>query len=444
MGLRLAGVLAEFWQLRGPLAEGREWLARVLSLPGTTETDVLRAKALCGAGSLARFHEDFPTARRLWEESLAIWRKCGDQQGIAQVLDKLGILVLMSERDHAAARELHEQSLAIWRELGNGQGIAGSLRNLGMAAGARGDAAAARALFEESLAISREVDDLDGQATSLGMLGRLAYSQGDTASMRAFLEASLPIRRQLGDRWGTGLDLFFLGTIVFDEGDYLSARSYWEETLAIDRQRMNRGGDVLLNLASLAIVEGDSVTARALYKEYLAHHPLFNDTRGRGYKAGVLLGLGECSCLEGDHAGARACYEESLALCRELEYSQAIAACLEGLAELHGAQGGLVRAARLIGAAATLREATATCLKPPVRAVRERHVAAVRAALGEDAFAVALEAGRTMSIEEACADALQLDASGRSSHSPPGVYHSVALLRAEASSWIASFGQPRR
>jgi tetratricopeptide (TPR) repeat protein len=336
------------------------------------------------------------------------------------VLGKLGALVLMWERDHAAARALHEQSLAIWRELGDGRGIACSLRNLGMAADARGDAAA-RALFEESLAVSREVDDLDGQATALGMLGRLAFSQGDSASTRALLEASLPIRRKLGDRWGTGLDLFFLGTIAFDEGDYLSARSAWEETLAIDRQRMNRGGDVLGSLASLAIVEGDSVTARALYEEYLAHHLLSSDTRGKGYKAGVLLGLGECSCLEGDHTRARAHYEESMALCRELGYSQAIAACLEGLAEGHGAQGGLVRAARLLGAAATLREAAGTCLKPPGRVVRERHVAPVRAALGEDAFAVAWEAGRTMSMEEACVDALQVDAQDHGSPCLPGI-----------------------
>ena len=62
------------------------------------------------------------------------------------------------------------------------------------------------------------------------------------------------------------------------------------------------------------------------------------------------------------------------------------------------------RAARLLGAAATLHAAAGTPLWRPNRADYERTVAATRAALGDDAFAVACAEGQALSPEQAVAD----------------------------------------
>ena len=59
-------------------------------------------------------------------------------------------------------------------------------------------------------------------------------------------------------------------------------------------------------------------------------------------------------------------------------------------------EGDCERAARLLGAADALLDAISRCLDPAERAELERHAAAVRTALGEDAFTAAWAAGRPL------------------------------------------------
>ncbi|OGG56550.1 MAG: hypothetical protein A3F84_22560, partial [Candidatus Handelsmanbacteria bacterium RIFCSPLOWO2_12_FULL_64_10] len=200
-GLRLGGALWRFWEVHGYLTEGRERLAGLLTLTGTSGRTAARAKALNGAGVLASRQGDYAAARALHEESLAIRRTLDDKQGIAWSLNNLG-LVAADQGDYAAARALHEESLAIRRTLDDRQGIAASLNNLGLVVANQGDHARARALYEESLGILGALGNRQGIANLLNNLGNVAYGQGDCAAARALYEESLAIRRALGDRWG--------------------------------------------------------------------------------------------------------------------------------------------------------------------------------------------------------------------------------------------------
>jgi hypothetical protein len=80
-----------------------------------------------------------------------------------------------------------------------------------------------------------------------------------------------------------------------------------------------------------------------------------------------------------------------------------IAASLEGLAAVAAKW---TRTARLCGAVAVAREAPNACVLPAERAAWEARNAAVRAALGEEAFAMAWAAGRTMPLDDAMSFAL--------------------------------------
>ena len=91
--------------------------------------------------------------------------------------------------------------------------------------------------------------------------------------------------------------------------------------------------------------------------------------------------------------------EESLALRRELGDKHGLAECLEGLAGVAVAQQHLERAARLLGAAAALREAIGAPLSPREQARYDRDMSALRADLGEAAFAAAWATGRVAPLE---------------------------------------------
>jgi hypothetical protein len=102
-------------------------------------------------------------------------------------------------------------------------------------------------------------------------------------------------------------------------------------------------------------------------------------------------------------AGARP--RQSLALRRALGEPLGIAQCLEGLA-LTADRDRAAWAARLLGAAEAIRERLGAPLPPVDRPEHDAAVAAARAALGDDGFAAAWAAGRTMTIDAATVDAL--------------------------------------
>jgi predicted ATPase/class 3 adenylate cyclase len=265
-GLRLSGALARFWDTRGHLSEGRAWCARALRKAGAEERTPERAKALNAAGVLARYQGDYPAARALHEESLAILRQLDDKKGMAVSLNSLGN-VAWEQGDYPAARALHEESLAIMRELGNRSGIGSSLMNLGNVALEQGDYPAARALYEESLAIARELRDGRVIASSLNNLGVVARYQGDYASARSLYEENLTIWRELGDRGGIAGTLSNLGDVACKLGDYPAAGALHQEVLAIRRELGDMAGiaSSLEDMATVVAALGSSLRAARIW-----------------------------------------------------------------------------------------------------------------------------------------------------------------------------------
>ena len=76
----------------------------------------LRQRALNAAGALAGEQGDFPTATRLFEESLALARELGDDYRVARTEGNLGSMALYA-RDYDEAIERYERSTAYFRSV---------------------------------------------------------------------------------------------------------------------------------------------------------------------------------------------------------------------------------------------------------------------------------------------------------------------------------------
>jgi predicted ATPase/class 3 adenylate cyclase len=224
-GLRMAGSLWWFWNVRGYLREGRRWLSALLAAAPEREDDA-RAKALNGVGGMAFHQADYAAARAAYEDTLAIARRLDNRPRIAFALNNLAI-VAHEVGDYSVAETLNEEALAIQRELGDPRGINISLHNLGTLAGQRGDYAAARTLYEESLAIRRSQGDRQAAAVSLNNLGVVAALQGDYASARSRHAESLRIRGELGDQWGVAESLEGLAIVELASSAAERAACMW-------------------------------------------------------------------------------------------------------------------------------------------------------------------------------------------------------------------------
>lgn len=110
------------------------------------------AKTLHELGRLAQSQGEIDEARRLYNESLEINKKLGDQSGIPLTLNNLA-MIAQDEGETVEARRLYNESLEIKKKLGDQSGIATTLHNLGNLAEKEGDKAEAARLFREALSI---------------------------------------------------------------------------------------------------------------------------------------------------------------------------------------------------------------------------------------------------------------------------------------------------
>jgi non-specific serine/threonine protein kinase len=361
---RLAAALWRFWWVRCHLAEGRTWLDLALAQPEEAVPPQVRATALRGAGMLAWAQGDFERAVPRMEESLALFRAAGDQDGVSRALASLGVAFLTSGQFDEAQRA-HEECLAIDRALGDEHAVAFDLGSLGEVAFYQGNLTEAQRYSEESLALHRRFGDQRSIAIAINNLGEIALRQGDLDRADALCHEGLAMFRELGDTRSAAACLNNLAVVHWSRGRRDVSRELHEESLTLYRELGDKRGmaHVLDDLALLARQNGDATSAGALYAN-------------------------------------------SLALWQEVGDRRGTAECLAGLSGIARDQGDPIGAARLLGAAEELLESASAFLDHVERIAYEEDVAAVRTALGDDAYADALGQGRAMTVEQAVADLL--------------------------------------
>ena len=268
----------------------------------------------------------------------------------------------------------------------------------------RADYDRAWALYAESLGLRRELKDSRGTALALNNLGVVAQLQGEYERAVALHDESLALFRTLGDERGVALSLLTMGTMAQLQGDPARATAHYDESLALFQARGDMRGiaAALSSLGNLASSRGDFVAADELYAECAVLFRELGDTRDI---AACLSNQAGIARDRSDLKRATAFAQESLALFHDLGDHRGIAACLELIGSATAAQGP-ERGTRLLAAAETLRETTGVDRPAARGAEQERTVAALRSALGADAFARAWEAGRRLPLDEIVADAL--------------------------------------
>ncbi len=122
------------------------------------------------------------------------------------------------------------------------------------------------------------------------------------------------------------------------------------------------------------------------------------------------MGLGTlawAALRQADYQRARMLLSESLTLRKELGDKGGIAWCLEKEAEMAAAEGNWERAVRLLGIANSLRASVNAAIDLADQPEHQRRLGALRAQLGEPAFAAAWDEGRAMTVEQAITYALE-------------------------------------
>jgi predicted ATPase/class 3 adenylate cyclase len=259
----------------------------------------------------------------------------------------------------------------------------------------------------------RQSDRAEVAATDVARRAKLLSEAGTFAFFRTDFERAIVLHgealehyRQVGDDSGVAFALLCLGAQHMEKGDHERAAPFLEESLALSRRigdKRNIAG-TLHNLAEVERQRGNYELAKTLGIQSIA---LSRQMEDRWQLAMVVGWMGLLAVWSGDDRDlAERSLEEALALDRELGNWAYGAYCLESFAGLAGARAQGARAARLWGAAESLRTSIGAPRPPDARLLYEPSMAAARAQLGEAAWEAAFAEGMAMSAEEAAEYAL--------------------------------------
>jgi ATP/maltotriose-dependent transcriptional regulator MalT len=216
-GLRIAGALPRFWDLRGRLTEGREWLAELLRVMGPSTPDSVTAKALGAAGYLAAYQGDTQQAEAQLTEALRLWRGLGNGNGVASTLIALGTTAAQS--DNARAESLWSEGLAAARSAGDRVDTYWALHLLGGQATRQGDYGRAQALHEEGLLLKQQQGDGVSMASSLYGLAQVEWLRNDHERALKLLREGLALIQDLGHWRAIAQHLQLLAHVTADCGE---------------------------------------------------------------------------------------------------------------------------------------------------------------------------------------------------------------------------------
>lgn len=157
--------------------------------------------------------------------------------------------------------------------------------------------------------------------------------------------------------------------------------------------------------AEALLLLNDQAGARALANHGLERFDQLGP-RCRLEQAWCYSTLAEIALSEADTSGAARNAHKSIEICDLISHQWIAAWCLVVLAGVAALERDHSRGARLWGAGEALRERVGCHIAPASRMNRERTVALLREQLGDECFEAEQAIGRTMTLEQAVAYAL--------------------------------------
>jgi predicted ATPase/DNA-binding XRE family transcriptional regulator len=220
-----------FWWLHGHLDEGRRWMERALASEPDTP-DSVRARLLLVAGTLAQGRSDWGPARAHLEESLELFRRLGDEEGIAYALAAMGLVDLGLKR-YEGGLALVQESIDRFLQVGQRWAASPMLSFAAAASLSRGDIPRARQLAEKGLSLAREVGARDALYLTLQALATVARAEGDHERAARLFGEGLSLSAEVEDHSSLAYYLQGLAAIAASENRSARAARLWGAAEAI-------------------------------------------------------------------------------------------------------------------------------------------------------------------------------------------------------------------
>lgn len=271
----------------------------------------------------------------------------------------------------------------------------------------RGDYVGARRWLKRVLELPDASLYPHAQAEALTQLAYHNMQLGELAvrEARPLLEQAHSIARTNHDKENTDRTLAMLGLLLVEEGDFTSAQSMLKESMARFQQAREEWdyAHTVLCLGVQSQRQKEWAAALALSRQAYEGFKRLGDTY---FQSAALRLVGRAAVHQGNLADGTAALRQALLLAQQLDNKFQIALILwRSLAEAAQFAGETARAVSLITTSINMFQSIGAWMEDD-DLLFEQELAPCRAALGESAFAAAMEQGRAMTMEQAIVYAL--------------------------------------
>jgi len=255
--LRLLSALIWTWDWRGYLSEIYNRFDQVSVLSDVSNYPAPYASLLNHIGNNSHFAGKIHYAQSVLKESQEIWLKLGleGEQGLAQALDILGEIILYNDKDFKEAQSLFGRSFDLYKKHGDERGMAWVTYHFGSLAYAQSRYVEAERYFVKSLAKFQEIGDKSGAALVLSGLGEMARVTDDYERAGKYWKQNLELFRELRARFALAWPYIGLGWVSLHTGDLEKAGNLFREGLILSNESSN-DMNIALALIGLAGVLG--------------------------------------------------------------------------------------------------------------------------------------------------------------------------------------------
>lgn len=266
----------------------------------------------------------------------------------------------------------------------------------------QGDLNNALSLLEEAASLAHSIEAPTEIAVTQLFLGTTLVNRGEDKIASRHLQEALGIYEQLDMPWWQAITLVHMGNASLGMGDLGTARFYLDQAFPIGQQiRENWLISLILNnYGEVSRTDGDYQKAQEYYQE---SERLLREMGDNGDLARLVHNLGSVARHTGELEVAEERFNESLAMFIKLGNQRGMAECLASMAGLWSERGQILPAAKILGAAQALLDATGAKWWPADRVEVERNLKHLRLSLGAPQFEAAWEEGKKMNLETALA-----------------------------------------
>jgi predicted ATPase len=259
-----AATLLEIGQQTANLAEARRWFEQGLTLYRSLDNPWGTAQALYLLGhQLVEQPGSYDEGQQLLEESRQLRQTLGDRRGIAEVLERMGF-IMMLRGQFETGESLLRQGLAIRQEMDDKAATVGTFSFLSTGFIIHGRFIEARDIAEEQMKLSQDLGNRPMIARSLGRLTDANLYLGRYRQARSQGQMCLKLCREIDYPYISSYALWRLGDVALVEAAYAEAEQLLQDSVSMHQEMGERSRlhDVLLSLGLVACGLGKISQAR--------------------------------------------------------------------------------------------------------------------------------------------------------------------------------------